>query len=197
MNRVLFHSLTIPPDQVSTGKLVADIASKFKEKNLNIEILASTPQYRFDSKKFSDEGLNKIGKNEYVSNYKDVKITHLSSSKRSFNRVKRFSQWLNYHFKSITYLTRNRKNFDTIFIFSYPPTMNLIAIFTKKLLKKKTIYSIWELYPEIAQKLNELNSNLLLNTFKIVDNFCLRAIDEVVVNSHEMKQYLIDARKID
>ncbi len=197
MNRVLFHSLTIPPDQVSTGKLVADIASKFKEKNLNIEILASTPQYRFDSKNFSDEGLNKIGKNKYVSNYKDVKITHLSSSKRSFSRVKRFSQWINYHFKSIIYLTRNRKNFDTIFIFSYPPTMNLIAIFTKKLLKKKTIYSIWELYPEIAQKLNELNSNFLLNSFKKVDNLCLRAIDEVVVNSDEMKQYLIDVRKID
>ena len=197
MNRVLFHSLTIPPDQVSTGKLVADIASKFKEKNLNIEILASTPQYRFDSKKFSDEGLNKIGKNKYVSKYKDVKITHLSSSKRSFSRVKRFSQWINYHFKSIIYLTRNRKNFDTIFIFSYPPTMNLIAIFTKKLLKKKTIYSIWELYPEIAQKLNELNSNFLLNSFKKVDNLCLRAIDEVVVNSDEMKQYLIDVRKID
>ena len=197
MNRVLFHSLTIPPDQVSTGKLVADIAAKFKEKNLNIEILASTPQYRFDSKNFSDEGLNKIGKNKYVSNYKDVKITHLSSSKRSFSRVKRFSQWINYHFKSIIYLTRNRKNFDTIFIFSYPPTMNLIALFTKKLLKKKTIYSIWELYPEIAQKLNELNSSFLLNTFKKVDNLCLRAIDEVVVNSDEMKQYLIDVRKID
>ena len=75
--------------------------------------------------------------------------------------------------------------------------MNLIAIFTKKLLKKKTIYSIWELYPEIAQKLNELNSNFLLNSFKKVDNLCLRAIDEVVVNSDEMKQYLIDVRKID
>jgi len=197
MNRILFHSLTIPPDQVSTGKLVADIASKFKEKNFCIEILASTPQYRFDSKKFSDEGLNQTGKNKYISNYKGVKITHLSSSKRSFSRVKRFSQWINYHFKSIIYLIRKRKNFDTIFIFSYPPTMNLIAIFTKKLLKKKTIYSIWELYPEIAQKLNELNSNFLLNTFKKVDNFCLRAIDEVVVNSNEMKEYLVDARKID
>ena len=196
MNRILFHSLTIPPDQVSTGKLVADIASKFKEKNFNIEILASTPQYRFDSKKFSDEGLNKTEKNKFVSNYKDVKITHLSSSKRSFSRVKRFSQWINYHLKSINYLIRNRKNFDTIFIFSYPPTMNLIAIFTKKILKKKTIYSIWELYPEIAQKLNELNSKFLLNSFKKVDNFCLGAIDEVVVNSEEMKQYLIDVRKI-
>ena len=138
MNRILFHSLTIPPDQVSTGKLVADVASKFKEKNFNIEILASTPQYRFDSKKFSDEGLNKTGKNKYVSYYKDVKITHLSSSKRSFSRVKRFSQWINYHLKSINYLIGNRNNFDTIFIFSYPPTMNLIAIFTKKILKKKT-----------------------------------------------------------
>ena len=196
MNRILFHSLTIPPDQVSTGKLVADIALKFKENNFNIEILASTPQYRFDSKKFSDEGLNQIGKNKYVSNYKGVKITHLSSSKRSFSRVKRFSQWINYHLKSIIYLIRNRKNFDTIFIFSYPPTMNLIAIFTKKILKKKTIYSIWELYPEIAQKLNELNSKFLLSSFKKVDNFCLGSIDEVVVNSDEMKQYLIDVRKI-
>ena len=75
MNRILFHSLTIPPDQVSTGKLVADIASKFKEKNLNIKILASTPQYRFDSKNFSDNGLKQIGKNKYVvSSLKDKSI---------------------------------------------------------------------------------------------------------------------------
>ena len=47
--------------------------------------------------------------------------------------------------------------------------MNLIAIFTKKLLKKKTIYSVWELYPEIAQKLSEINSNFLLNSFKKLD----------------------------
>ena len=196
MNRILFHSLTIPPDQVSTGKLVADIASKFKEKNIDIKILASTPQYRFDSKKFSEEGLSKTGKNIYTSIYKNVTITHLTASKRSFSRAKRFSQWINYHIKSLIFLIKNRKNFDTIFIFSYPPTMNLIAIFTKKILRKKTIYSIWELYPEIAQKLNELNSNLLLNLFKIVDNFCLKTIDEIVVNSNELKQYLIENRGI-
>ena len=60
MNRILFHSLTIPPDQVSTGKLVAEIASKFKEKNINIEILASMPQYRFDSSEFTNEGFNTL-----------------------------------------------------------------------------------------------------------------------------------------
>ncbi len=197
MSRVLFHSLTIPPDQVSTGILVADIAAKFHNKGTSIEVLASTPQYRFDSKEFSAEEMTKVKRNIYTSNYKGVKITHLYASKRSFNRITRLFQWISYHIKSITYLTKNRKNFDTIYIFSYPPTMNLIAIYSKKILKKKTVYSVWELYPEIASKLNELNSNLLLNLFKRIDNFSLRIIDNVVVNSEELKDYLVSRRNIE
>ena len=197
MSRVLFHSLTIPPDQVSTGILVADIAAKFHNKGISIEVLASTPQYRFDSKEFSAEEMTKVKRNIYTSNYKGVKITHLYASKRSFNRITRLFQWISYHIKSITYLTKNRKNFDSIYIFSYPPTMNLIAIYSKKILKKKTVYSVWELYPEIASKLNELNSSLLLNLFKRIDNFCLRVIDNVVVNSEELKDYLVSKRNIE
>ena len=197
MSRVLFHSLTIPPDQVSTGILVADIAAKFHNKGISIEVLASTPQYRFDSKEFSAEEMTKVKRNIYTSNYKGVKITHLYASKRSFNRITRLFQWISYHIKSITYLTKNRKNFDSIYIFSYPPTMNLIAIYSKKILKKKTVYSVWELYPEIASKLNELNSTLLLNLFKRIDNFCLRVIDNVVVNSEELKDYLVSKRNIE
>ena len=197
MRRVLFHSLTIPPDQVSTGILVADIAAKFHNKGTSIEVLASTPQYRFDSKEFSAEEMTKVKRSIYTSNYKGVKITHLYASKRSFNRITRLFQWISYHIKSITYLTKNRKNFDSIYIFSYPPTMNLIAIYSKKILKKKTVYSVWELYPEIASKLNELNSTLLLNLFKRIDNFCLRVIDNVVVNSEELKDYLVSKRNIE
>ena len=197
MSRVLFHSFTIPPDQVSTGILVADIAAKLQSKGISIEILASTPQYRFDSKKFSSEEMTKVKRNIYTSNYKGVKITHLSASKRSFNRITRLFQWISYHIKSITYLTKNRKNFDSIYIFSYPPTMNLIAIYSKKILKKKTVYSVWELYPEIASKLNELNFSILINLFKRIDNFCLRIIDNVVVNSQELKDYLVSRRNIE
>ena len=49
MKKILFHSLTIPPDKVSTGMLVAEIASGFKDRGVEVEILASTPQYNFDS----------------------------------------------------------------------------------------------------------------------------------------------------
>ena len=74
--------------------------------------------------------------------------------------------------------------------------MNLIAIFTKKILKINTIYSVWELYPEIANKLNELNFQLLHKIFMLIDNYCLKNIDYVVVNSDQLKKYLIENRKI-
>ena len=38
MSRVLFHSLTIPPDNVSTGMLVAEIADGFKELGVDVEM---------------------------------------------------------------------------------------------------------------------------------------------------------------
>ena len=40
MKKILFHSLTIPPDNVSTGNLVAEIASKFVGTSNSIEILS-------------------------------------------------------------------------------------------------------------------------------------------------------------
>ena len=48
MKRVLFHSLTIPPDNVSTGMLVAELAVGFKNNNVEVDILASTPQYNYE-----------------------------------------------------------------------------------------------------------------------------------------------------
>tara|TARA_B100001175_G_scaffold82253_1_gene68895 strand:- start:618 stop:1790 length:1173 start_codon:yes stop_codon:yes gene_type:complete len=196
MSKVLFHSLTIPPDNVSTGQLVADIAVQLKLEGKQIEILAASPQYNFNNEIYQNGTLKKLGNYLYVSEYHDVKIYHIHSNRRSFNRKKRFLQWILFHFRSIIFLYKNRHNYETVFIFSYPPTMNLVAIVSKKLFKLKTIYSVWELYPEIAQKLNELNSKLLLNLFKKIDNYCLKIIDEVVVNSDELKLYLTQERNV-
>ena len=49
MKKILFHSLTIPPDNVSTGMLVAEIADGFKEMGVDVEILASSPQYNIEN----------------------------------------------------------------------------------------------------------------------------------------------------
>ena len=101
MKKVLFHSLTIPPDNISTGKLVAEIASKFFQNGVNIRILASSPQYNFDESIYFDQKIFSHKGKYLESTFKNVKIIHIKSSKRSFDNKKRIIQWLNFHLKSV------------------------------------------------------------------------------------------------
>jgi len=188
MKKILFHSLTIPPDNVSTGMLVAEIADGFKEMGVDVEILASSPQYNIENN--GNLTLDKY----YTSSYKDINITHINSSNRSFNKITRFFQWITFHYQTIKFLSKNKDNYSHIFIFSYPPTMNLVVIYIKKFLKIKVTYSCWELYPEIANKTFKTNSGILFNIFKKIDSYAMKLTDNLVVNSSELKTYLVNNR---
>ena len=188
MKKILFHSLTIPPDNVSTGMLVAEIADGFKEMGVSVEILASSPQYNIENN--GNLTLDKY----YTSSFKDINITHINSSNRSFNKVTRFFQWITFHYQTIKFLSKNKNHYSHIFIFSYPPTMNLVVIYIKKFLKIKVTYSCWELYPEIANKTFKTNSGILFNIFKKIDSYAMKLADNLVVNSSELKTYLVNNR---
>ena len=196
MKKILFHSLTIPPDKVSTGMLVAEIASGFKDRGVDVEILASTPQYNFDSNVDSKVELKKITKNLYESTYKNVKVFHISSKKRSYSDSKRIFQWLKFHYHSKKYLFKHRNKYSHIFLFSYPPTMNIVGIFISKFLKIKLIYSYWELYPEIAEKVNRIKNKFIVSLFKSIDTFALKSADSVVLNSEELEEYIKNERLV-
>ena len=188
MKKILFHSLTIPPDNVSTGMLVAEIADGFKQMGVDVEILASSPQYNIENN--GNPTLDKY----YTSSFKDINITHINSSNRSFNKITRFFQWITFHYQTIKFLSKNKNHYSHIFIFSYPPTMNLVVIYIKKFLKIKVTYSCWELYPEIANKTFKTNSGILFNIFKKIDSYAMKLADNLVVNSTELKTYLINNR---
>ena len=192
MNKTLFHSLTFPPDTISTGMIVSEIAEGINAELHNVEVLASSPQY--NSK--SVESFDNSDENLSIGSYKNIKVHYIKSKPRKFSSSSRFFQWIEFNFKSILFIYKKRSNYDNIFIFSYPPTMNLVCIFTSKILKINTVYSLWELYPEIAEKLNEEPNKILKLIFKYIDNYALKNVDKVVVNSDELKNYLINKRKI-
>ena len=192
MNKTLFHSLTFPPDTISTGMIVSEIAEGINAELHNVEVLASSPQY--NSK--SVESFDNSDENLSIGSYKNIKVHYIKSKPRKFSSSSRFFQWIEFNFKSILFIYKKRSNYDNIFIFSYPPTMNLVCIFTSKILKINTVYSLWELYPEIAEKLNEEPNKILKLIFKYIDNYALKNVDNVVVNSDELKNYLINKRKI-
>ena len=192
MKKTLFHSLTFPPDTISTGMIVSEIADGINREQKNVEVLVSSPQYNLKSV----ETFNNSDKNLINGSYKNIKVHYIKSKPRKFSNSSRFFQWIEFNYKSILFIYKNRSNYDNIFIFSYPPTMNLVCIFTSKILKINTVYSLWELYPEIAEKLNEEPNKILKLFFKYIDNYSLKNVGTVVVNSDDLKNYLINKRKI-
>ena len=192
MKKTLFHSLTFPPDTISTGMIVSEIADGINREQKNVEVLVSSPQYNLKSV----ETFNNSDKNLINGSYKNIKVHYIKSKPRKFSNSSRFFQWIEFNYKSILFIYKNRSNYDNIFIFSYPPTMNLVCIFTSKILKINTVYSLWELYPEIAEKLNEEPNKILKLFFKYIDNYSLKNVGSVVVNSDDLKNYLINKRKI-
>ena len=192
MKKTLFHSLTFPPDTISTGMIVSEIAEGINTELHNVEVLASSPQYNVKSAELfdnSDENLS-------IGSYKNIKVNFIKSKPRKFSNSSRFFQWIEFNFKSILFIYKNRSDYDNIFIFSYPPTMNLVCIFTSRILKINTVYSLWELYPEISEKLNEDPNKILKLFFKYIDNYALKTVNKVVVNSDDLKNYLINKRNI-
>ena len=192
MKKTLFHSLTFPPDTISTGMIVSEIAEGINTELHNVEVLASSPQYNVKSVELFDNN----DENFSIGSYKNIKINYIKSKPRKFSNSSRFFQWIEFNFKSILFIYKNRSNYDNIFIFSYPPTMNLVCIFTSRILKINTVYSLWELYPEISEKLNEDPNKILKLFFKYIDNYALKTVNKVVVNSDDLKNYLINKRNI-
>ena len=193
--RVLVHSLTFPPDSVSTGKLVAEIANGISLDGHDVTVLASTPQYNPNQEAEKEQPLNRISKNFYRSQYKNVKVDHIKSNVRSHKKIRRALQWVRDHLFSVKYFIKNRNSFDTILVFSYPPTMNLVVLFCSLILRKNVIYSLWELYPEVALNLAEVTKGVVSKPFKLIDNLALKKA-KVVVNSNELKFYLEKERNI-
>ena len=192
MKKTLFHSLTFPPDTISTGMIVSEIAEGINTELHNVEVLASSPQYNLKSVELFDNS----DKNLSIGSYKNIKVHYIKSKPRKFSNSSRFFQWIEFNFKSILFIYKNRSHYDNIFIFSYPPTMNLVCIFTSRILKINTVYSLWELYPEISEKLNEDPNKILKLFFKYIDNYALKTVNKVVVNSEDLKNYLINNRNI-
>ena len=71
MKKTLFHSLTFPPDTISTGMIVSELAEGINNELHNVEVLASSPQYNMKSV----ESFDNSDENLSIRNYKNIKVS--------------------------------------------------------------------------------------------------------------------------
>ena len=112
MKKTLFHSLTFPPDTISTGMIVSEIAEGINTELHNVEVLASSPQYNVKSVELfdnSDENLS-------TGSFKNIKVNYIKSKPRKFSNSSRFFQWIEFNFKSMLFIYKNRFNSSILFL---------------------------------------------------------------------------------
>ena len=105
MKKTLIHSLTFPPDTISTGMIVSKIAKVMNNTQSNIEILASSPQYNLkNSAEFS-----KINSKIFTTTVEDIPVNYVLSKPREFSNTARFFQWITFNYHSIKFIYNNKK----------------------------------------------------------------------------------------
>ncbi len=134
------------PEINSTAQLLFELAEDLGEKGMSIFVYAKYPS-------------NIISKNRIIKHFKNIKINWTKTT--NFNKSNIIGRSINY----IVYLFRLafKLLFDNdnspLLVISSPPFLPLIAFALNKIKRRKYIYLVHDLYPDIAVKLGFLKKD--------------------------------------
>lgn len=185
---ILIHSIAFAPDGVSTAYIYNDLAYGFKKSNFEVTVLTSTPHYNFnesfEAKKFYF-GLF------YVSNYKGIKVIHVTLKKHK-SIILRIMLFIKWHLVSfIIGLFINKVDF--ILSPSPPLTIGIVSILIGKIKNAKVIYNVQEVYPDLLINQGGLKSKFIINVLKKIENIVYNYSDSITT-IHDQFYYQIKDR---
>lgn len=182
-NKVLLLCQFFFPENVSSGILPFELASGLVEKDYSVSSLVGYPkEYCIGEKD--------IPKKEVINRIKVRRIKYFQANRNSY-----FGRIINYLSLAFSYLMHPKIFYENdIFIFySNPPLLPFISTFYAKIFKKKSVYVIFDLYPDVAINLGFLNQNSFISKiFNYANKYVFENVNEVVVLSSEMKKCLIN-----
>lgn len=183
---ILFLCQYFYPEKISSGVLPFELAEYLAGKGYKINALVGYP------KEYND--IKNVPTKEVINGVKIQRVRYIQSNRSNF-----FGRIINYIglCLSIFFHPKNFFGNDIYICYTNPPLLPLISAIYKKIFHKKMILVVYDLYPDVAIKLNILNSNSIIVKFlNNVNNFVYNNSDKIVVLSTEMKEYLIKNKKI-
>ena len=101
---------------------------------------------------------------------------------------------LSFSTKAFFFTFRNRNEFDMILITTDPPFLSIISYFVKKVLKKPYALIMYDVYPDVAIKLDVLKENGFISRFwRKVNRATYSNASKLIVIGEDMKR-LIEER---
>jgi colanic acid biosynthesis glycosyl transferase WcaI len=176
--RILFFTQYFWPENFRINELVKFFS---KKKNIVLTTYPSYPQKKKFRKKINLKNL---------PFYKNCEIKRVPVYLRSNTNLSIILNYISFFFSSLTigFFKILKKNFDVIFVFSPSPILNAIpAIIFKKILKKKIIIWVLDLWPDTLIDLKLVNNKFIIWIMRSLVIYIYDNSDLILAQSNYMK----------
>lgn len=179
--RLLILTEYFYPDKSSTPKVLTELAEDLIEYGIDVSVITSTKSYKNQN--------DNLLSNE---TYKGIKIKRIRSS--GFNRDNYLGRILNY----ITFVLNMfiklifKSDYDMVLVVSNPPLLPIISYIIRRIKKKKYIYLVHDIYPDIAVKVGAIKQGgIVYKIMDFINSKVYRYSEKIIVLGDDMKEFLL------
>jgi len=187
MSKILILSLIFRPDNVSTAQIMGDIALDLKSLGHEIYIISTVPHYNKDEEALANQPLKPyLGRLIQKSKYHGMDVLHVWMPHKETGRALRIISWLGFHLISTLAGVFCRFKPDIILTPSPPLTIGISAWIISKFRGCRFIYNVQEIYPDVAVNLGIIRNRIIINLFRLLENFVYSKSESLTVISEGM-----------
>ena len=183
---ILFLLQFFYPEYISSATLPFDTASRLAQEGYEVDVLCGYPR------EYTDEA--NVPCEENVNHIHIRRVKYLQADRKKI--LGRMVNDLSLTVAMFCRLLEMRK-YKAIMVYTNPPILPLVAALASKLFGCRLFLVAYDLYPEIALKMNVLSEkSVVAKLMHWINRFVYRQASAVVVLSSEMKDYVIQNRNI-
>jgi colanic acid biosynthesis glycosyl transferase WcaI len=189
---VLILSLVFPPDSVSTGEIMGDLARELRDRGHRVTVLTTVPHYNPDPSAGARQPLRPFwGRLLQRSDYHGITVYHVQMPAKSPSVAGRILGWIGFHVVSTVAGVVTVPKPDVILAPSPPLSIGVSAWIIALVRRARFIYNVQEIYPDIAVNLGALKNATAIRALEALERFVYRKAALVTVIAERMRGRLI------
>jgi colanic acid biosynthesis glycosyl transferase WcaI len=193
MAHVLVLTLVFPPDAVSTAQIMGELTADLVAAGHRVSVVTTTPHYNRDEDAIARQPLAPWwGRLVQRSTLAGAAVYHTAMPQKTASVPKRLLAWAIFHVLSLVVGVTTVRRVDVIVAPSPPLTMGVAAWLLGAWHRAPFIYTVHEIYPDIAIALGAVRNRTLIRALFALERFVYRRAGRITVIADRMRQRLID-----
>jgi len=193
MAHILVLTLVFPPDGVSTAVILGELSADLKAAGHDVTVVTTVPHYNRDAQAEARQPLVRMwGPLLYRSEFHGARVLHVGMPLKSGKVLPRLLAWTQFHVLSLMAAVALVRRVDVIVAPSPPLTVGVCAWLLGCLYRAPYIYSVQELYPDIAIALGALKNRRAITLLFALERFVYARAGMITVIAARMRRRILE-----